>query len=266
MIREPAVAGSFYPREKKSLHDMLVKLMKERSRKKVIAVMSPHAGYIYSGGVAGALFSAIEIPATVLILAPNHYGYSVEFALWPRGKWRTPMGDAPISDDLNRFILEHAPQVEEETSSHLREHSAEVQLPFLQYVRPEVQVSVIGMSAGTSESLVLLGKGLASAITTFGKEVLIVASSDMTHYESQERARKQDNRAIERILALDAEGLYDTVRKNRISMCGLAPTVTMIAAAKQLGATQAELIKYQTSGDVTGDYAQVVGYAGIAVW
>jgi hypothetical protein len=266
MVRKPAVAGSFYPVAPETLKNDLARFVVPTEEKiQALGAVVPHAGYIYSGSVAGAVYSRIEIPPTVVILAPNHHGMGAPFALWAEGSWQTPLGQCPIDEDFARLLLYNCPPVEADNSAHRFEHSAEVQLPFLQHINPEVKIVPLVLSSHHLPSLEELGRGLAASARDLKTRALILASSDMTHYESQKSAQEKDDAAIQRILALDAEGLLKTVEARGISMCGVAPAVAMLSAAKEMGASSAELIKYQTSGDVTQDRSQVVGYAGIIV-
>lgn len=238
--------------------------MGEVKAEPVIGVVSPHAGYTYSGHVAGAAFAKVAVPKNALILNPNHHGWGDDFALAPEGVWETPLGDVPINTRLNRLLLERT-QAEEDERAHYMEHSGELQLPFLKFRRDDVLVSVVCISASELETLLSFGRGVGEVVKAMGEDVLIVASSDMTHYEPAETAKRKDRMAIERIEALDGEGLWRTVKENSISMCGVGPVVVLIEAAKALGAKEARLIKYSTSGDVTGDFSQVVGYASLVV-
>jgi len=266
MVRRPAVAGSFYPAAPEVLKRELERFVKRVEEKlKALGAVVPHAGYMYSGGVAGAVYSKIEIPSTVVILAPNHHGMGAPFALWAEGAWETPLGQSPIDEDFARSLLYNCPLVEADNSAHRLEHSAEVQLPFIQHMNPEVKIVPLVLSSRHLASLQELGRGIAASVKDKEEALLILASSDMTHYESQKSAQEKDKAAIQQILALDEEGLLKTVEERAISMCGVGPTLAMLTAAKELGANSAELIKYQTSGDVIGDYSQVVGYAGIIV-
>jgi len=240
---------------------------KGAKKERAIAVFSPHAGYIYSGRVAGALFSRVEVPEKVIILAPNHTGLGASISLFPDGVWEIPTGEVQIDSEMNKLLREKCPLVEEDTSAHLGEHSAEVQLPFLKYHRSDVKVSVIVLATHDYSELESLGSALAQTVTGIGKEdVLLLGSTDMTHFEPHSRAVAKDKLAIEKILALDPQGLLTTVQKERISMCGVAPATAVLLAAKLLGASRSQLVKYETSGDVTGDKSSVVGYAGIMVW
>lgn len=267
-IRQSVVAGSFYPGTKHQLEETLKKLIPgipDNAKYAAKGVVSPHAGYIYSGGVAGSVFAHIVIPEIAVILAPNHTGMGESFALWPDGKWLTPLGTAEIDEELTRLIKESSPLVKEDTLAHLREHSAEVQLPFLQYLNRGIKVVVIVIGSTNLRELKSFGKSLGEVLRTYPKSNLVIASSDMTHYEPHEIAQEKDKKAIAKILVLDPDGLYETVYEHDISMCGFAPTIAMLSACKALGAQSAKLVKYQTSGDTSGDYSQVVGYAGITV-
>jgi MEMO1 family protein len=268
ITRQPAVAGSFYPDTKQQLEEMmhgLVNPVTKTSQLKAKGIISPHAGYVYSGNVAGMLFSHITIPEVGIILAPNHTGLGKSFALWPNGSWQTPLGTTAIDETLNRLIKNCSPLIEEDTLAHLREHSAEVQLPFLQYLRPDIKIVVIVIGSTNLKELKSLGANLGNILCNYPKSHLIIASSDMTHYESAETAHKKDTQALNQIMALDSDQLHKTINDHKISMCGFAPTIVMIEACKILGAQKAELIKYQTSGEVSGDYDEVVGYAGVAI-
>jgi AmmeMemoRadiSam system protein B len=223
---------------------------------------------MYSGGVAGAVFSQIQIPEAVVILGPNHRGIGASIALAASGTWDMPQGPVRVNEDLAYSIL-NAPvphQIQDDPDAHAMEHSIEVQVPFLQVLRPEVTIVPIALSHVSYTACEEAGEALAQGVRNYGKEVLLIASTDMTHYESQEAARAKDKLAIDRILDLDPKGLYETVAQHRISMCGVVATTTVLITSKVLGATTTELVQYATSGDVTGDYAQVVGYAGFVVY
>lgn len=266
MQRMPAVAGQFYPGREDELRTVLSRLIPEQlSPQPFKGVISPHAGYVYSGAIAGRLFSQVAIPDTVLIICPNHHGAGAAAALYPDGAWRTPLGDIPVNARLNELLLRNSPYLTCDTVAHQREHSLEVQLPFLQYLRPDVSIAALCIGHGDYAPLRDIGIGIARAISEYGREVLIVASSDMTHYESADSARMKDQQALGRILALDGKGLLETCRNQRITMCGVVPATVMLEAAISLGAKDAEVVAYGTSGDVTGDNRQVVGYAAVTV-
>ena len=267
MQRQPAVAGQFYAGNGTQLRSDLAALIpKIRGHHKVTGIIAPHAGYIYSGAIAGQVYAAIEIPATVLILGPNHHGSGAGAALYPDGEWLTPLGPVLINSRLNSLLQQHVSYVSPDTEAHQFEHSLEVQVPFIQYQRPDATVSAICLGHGDFAAVRQIGEGIAAAIRDYGKDVLIVASSDMTHYESAESARRKDELALERVLGFDPQGLLQVCRSENISMCGAVPAAVMLVAAAQLGATQAELVAYGTSGDVTGDNRQVVAYAAVKVW
>lgn len=267
MLRSPAVAGQFYPKHSAALMQTLDRLIPPVERKRAaFGVISPHAGYVYSGAVAGRTLAEVAIPSEVVILGPNHHGNGHQAAVYRRGGWETPLGAVPIAEDLADLILAACPAAGDDMQAHLYEHSLEVQIPFLKTLNPEVSIAPLCIGRVPLETLLQLGDGLAKALRTRPQLPLIVASSDMTHYESGEAARRKDHLAIERILALDPEGLYATVRNHRISMCGVLPAVVMLRAALALGATGTELLAYANSGDVTGDQSEVVGYAGVVIF
>ncbi|HEY6872436.1 MAG TPA: AmmeMemoRadiSam system protein B [Geobacteraceae bacterium] len=266
MIRQPAVAGQFYAGDGAKLRTDLTALVTPVTpRRKVLGIIAPHAGYIYSGAVAGFLYGLIDIPPTVVILGPNHHGIGARTALYPDGEWLTPLGPVAVNSRLARLVANNAPQVEEDATAHHYEHSLEVQVPFLQYVRPDVTIVPLCLGFGDFASCRSLGEGLARAIREYGEETLIVASSDMTHYEPAAAAREKDDQAIREVLALNPEGLVRICREKGITMCGVIPAAVMLVAARELGATGAELARYATSGDVTGDTSQVVAYAALTV-
>jgi hypothetical protein len=268
MKRKAFVAGQFYPGDRERLRETIRKVAPASGApKKALAIVSPHAGYMYSGAVAGAVFSSTIVPATVVILGPGHRDIGSLFAIQSRGSWQTPLGESPVDSALAGKILEGSGLVREDEASHLWEHSLEVQLPFVQYFREDAAIVPICVSheAGYGD-LEALGRALAGSIRDSGRETLIVASTDMSHYVSQKTAERKDMMAIQRILDLDPAGLFATVTGERISMCGFQPTAAALVAARELGASGAELVRYQTSGDTTGDFAQVVGYAGIRIF
>ena len=270
-VRTPAVAGRFYPgRAEELLREVREftstgKIPTETGRIAAIGCVAPHAGYIYSGGVAGAVYSRLKIPERCVILCPNHTGKGRPLAIMASTTWQTPLGEVAADADMSARLLHRFPALQEDSAAHRAEHAIEVQLPFLQALRPELKI--VPIAFGTSDFNVLrgLGEALADVIANQKKKVLIIASSDMNHYESDAITRVKDHKAIERVLTMDARGLWEVVLHEDISMCGFGPTVVMLTAAKLLGATSATLVKYATSGDVSGDYESVVGYAGIIV-
>ena len=234
-------------------------------KEEVIGLVSPHAGYIYSGPVAGAVISKIKFKDTFIIIGPNHTGRGKSLSIMTQGRWKTPLGEIEIDSELGKQILATSSHLEEDNVAHQYEHSIEVQLPFLQYFKKDIRIVPIILAYSSGDTYKEVGKELAKAVKDLSKEVIIIASSDMTHYEPQKSAQRKDNQAIEAILDLNEDELLKRVDELKISMCGYAPAVSLISAAKELGATRAELVKYQTSGDTTGDYTSVVGYAGIII-
>lgn len=265
MSRQPAVAGQFYSGTTLGLKNQVRQYLQPGPSEPAIGVVSPHAGLIYSGAVAGEVYSAIEAPSTFVLIGPNHRGLGEPIALYAGGEWTVPNGTLPVDQELGRRILEEAPLVAADESAHRMEHSIEVQLPFIAEVAKQAKILPISVMHASLGACREVGEGIAAAIRQCGYPVTMVASTDMSHYVSAETARKLDGQAIERILALDPEGLYATVHTLQISMCGVFPTTIMLYAAKALGATHARLVRYATSGEVSGDYDQVVGYAGLII-
>ena len=266
MIREPAVAGQFYPANPNKLRESVRSFLKPSGTPlEAKGIVAPHAGYIYSGSVAGAVYGAIRVPARCIILGPNHTGRGVALSLHPAGQWRTPLGLVSIDEDLNRNLTRECGLLTEDKAAHAREHAIEVQIPFLQVVAGSFSFAAICVGTADYGSLELLGHGLARAVRSTREPVLLVASSDMSHYESAEVATRKDAFAIEAIKMLDPRGLYRTVIEKDVSMCGFAPAVALLIACNDLGASGGQLIRYTTSGEVSGDFDRVVGYAGLAV-
>ena len=266
-LRQPAVAGRFYPGHADELRADVRSYLSQSTIEPVQALgcIAPHAGYMYSGHVAGAVFARIEIPRRCVVMCPNHTGQGHALAMMSEGAWITPLGEVPIDEALARALQQRFPAMQEDSAAHRAEHAAEVELPFLQLLQPELKIVPIALGTGRFELLEQLGKALGEVIAELEEAVLIVASSDMNHYESDAVTRVKDHRAIEKILELDPRGLYDVVTQQDISMCGFGPAVAMLTAARHLGAKSAEVVKYATSGDVSGDRDMVVGYAGVVV-
>lgn len=267
MRRKAAVAGYFYPGREDDLRKAIERMVSpEIEKEKALCVISPHAGYEYSGAVAGAVFSSVELPERFVVLGPSHRGIQARFAIVKEGTWETPLGQTQIESRLAELIMNHSQLITEDDTAHLDEHSLEVQLPFIQYFKQNASIVPVCISCYvTIEDLEELGKAISMAIKELKEEVMIVASTDMSHYVNSEEAKEKDFLAIEKILQLDARGLHDIVKLEDISMCGFQPTTSALIAAKELGAKKATLIKYQTSGDITGDYREVVGYAGLRI-
>ncbi|MGR3311497.1 MAG: AmmeMemoRadiSam system protein B [Candidatus Brocadiales bacterium] len=266
MVRQPVVAGSFYPLDAATLRAQIEGFIdKGCTKERVLGIVAPHAGYAYSGKVAGAVFSHSIIPETALILAPNHSGYGPLYSIWPNGSWRTPLGDVAIDVELVQELLYECDILEKDKDAHKAEHSAEVMVPFLQCFNPKIKVAVIVISSSNFSEIKTFGVNISSAIKRVRPNTLVIASSDMTHYESRQSANRKDKVAINEILALNEYGLYDKVHEMDISMCGVSPVISMLVCSKERGARHGELVLYGTSGDTTGDYEQVVGYAGIII-
>lgn len=266
MLRKPVVAGQFYPATPTLLKKQLSKFIDEEvSKEDVIGVVSPHAGYIYSGEVAGLTFSKVKLADTAIILGPNHTGSGRAFSIVCEGRWQTPLGEISIDSELANLILSKSENLSEDSTAHIHEHSLEVQLPFLQYLKSEIRIVPIVLSLGKIAIYKEIGQAIAHSLGELKREAIIVASSDMTHYEPQDVAVSQDKQAIEAIRELDEDKLIARIDKLNISMCGYAPVAVLISASKQLGAKEGVLVKYQTSGDVSGDYSSVVGYAGMLI-
>ncbi|MBZ5495333.1 MAG: AmmeMemoRadiSam system protein B [Acidobacteriia bacterium] len=267
MIREPAVAGQFYPANPQRLQENIRSfLSRSEALLDVKGIVAPHAGYVYSGGVAGAVYAAVRLPRRFIILGPNHTGKGVALSLYPSGQWRTPLGLVGIDEELNRSLVRECSLLVEDTAAHVREHSIEVQIPFLQSLADAPRFSAICVGTSDYASLETLGHALARVVQSTSEPVLLVASSDMSHYEPADVAARKDRFAIDRVVGVDPHGLYQTIFEKDISMCGFAPAVAVLTACRDLGATSGQLIRYATSGDVSGDYEHVVAYAGMAVF
>lgn len=267
-VRSPAVAGAFYPGTREDLLKTIGAMIgKPIDKERAIGIVLPHAGYVYSGPVAAAVLAAIESKPIYIILGPNHTGLGVDFSLSKARSWSTPLGEVDVDDRLRKEILARSSIIKADDAAHMAEHSIEVQLPMLQVLQKNFTFVPIVIASDDLLSYEAAGKDIACAVKELGieKEVVIIASSDMTHYESVESARIKDKAAIEAILELNEEKLLKCVRQMDISMCGYGPTAVMISASKILGAKRARLVKYQTSGDISGDYSSVVGYAGITI-
>jgi len=271
-IRQPAVAGRFYPANPQRLRNEVEAFTAlpgnalVEAKIRALGCVVPHAGYMYSGHVAGAVFRRLELPQSMVILCPNHTGMGEPLAIMSEGGWHTPLGDVAIDEELAAEFKQHMPLLSEDEEAHRTEHALEVQLPFLQVLAPGFRFVPITVGTSNFEVLSSLGVAMGNVLAKRDGRCLVIASSDMNHYESDSVTRIKDRRAIDRLLALDARGLYDVVREGNISMCGYGPAVVMLTTARKLGASKAELVRYATSGDVSDDRSMVVGYAGIAVW
>ncbi|HXJ91997.1 MAG TPA: AmmeMemoRadiSam system protein B [Terriglobia bacterium] len=269
-IRHPAVAGQFYPSQPDLLQLDLDRCLAPEAAEqsefsRAIGCVVPHAGYMYSGHVAGAVYRRLPARTSYIILGPNHFGRGAPLAEMETGSWLTPLGEVPLNPALGEAVRRACPALVEDAKAHAREHSLEVQLPFLQRCSPAFTLLPIAIGVSDYGTLEALGHAVSEAVKGSDSPILIVASSDFNHYEPDSVTRVKDRKAIDRILDLDPEGLYETVFRERISMCGLGPTVAMLVAANDLGAKGAELIKYATSADAGGPVDSVVGYGGIVI-
>lgn len=267
MNRQPAVSNSFYPGNPLKLRKNLAELIPvvpDDEKQEAAAVIVPHAGFVYSGGVAGETYARIKIPETVIILGPNHHGRGHPLAL-AVSDWDMVLGRVEIERQLADIILDTSTVIRADDSAHIHEHSIEVQVPFLQIFNNNLKILPLLVSRISYGVCVQAGHDLAAAVRSFSKTVLLVASTDMSHYEPRHRAAVKDQLAMERITELDPAGLYKVVMDKQISMCGFIPTIITMLAAMELGAGRAELIKYTDSGELSGDTDQVVGYAGFVL-
>jgi len=271
--RKAFVAGQFYPADPRRLASAVSGYLQggpaspeAGSRaQKALAIMAPHAGYIYSGGVAGTAYSAVEIPDTIVLIGPNHTGLGDPAALSNSDAWQSPLGRIDIDRPLAGLIEASSRLFTFDDMAHTSEHSLEVQLPFIQFINPKAAIVPITVSSFGIDGCRELGKGLGSAIKASGKDALIVVSSDMNHYESDRVTREKDQMAVAQCLHLDSRALLEVCRERAVSMCGAVPMAIGMIAAKELGAKSSVLTGYATSGEVSQDTEQVVGYAGIVI-
>lgn len=266
-VRRPFVAGHFYPGDEAGLRRDVESFLHRADEgvRDAMGVVVPHAGYMYSGAVAGQVYSTVRLPRRLVILGPNHTGLGKPLAVMAHGLWETPLGSALIDETLAGLILDLATMAEEDDAAHRAEHSLEVQIPFLQTSRRDFLFAPVCVGTNRKDDLLALGDAIAAAAASLAEPVGVVMSTDMTHYEKAEQAREKDFMAIDRIREVDGEGLYAVVRRNEISMCGSGPVTAGLHALRKMGATTAELIAYANSGDTSGDYSEVVGYAGLLI-
>lgn len=266
MVRYPVVAGKFYPEDPYQLREQLNAFFKaEATPAPALMAMCPHAGYVYSGATAAKVLARTQIPNKIIVAGPNHTGRGARAALMSQGAWQTPLGQVELDSHLGQALKDASPLVQEDAQAHQMEHSLEVQIPLLQHLREKFLLTPLCLGGLSLSECLELGAALAKVIKAAGEPVLMVASTDMTHFESAQQAKIKDEQALERVLALDPQGLFNIVRGLNISMCGVLPTTVCLAAALELGATSAELVEYTNSGAVTGDNSDVVGYAGVVV-
>ncbi|MCK4835972.1 MAG: AmmeMemoRadiSam system protein B [Candidatus Aminicenantes bacterium] len=267
MVRQSVVAGMFYPGDKKTLERDLERLIQYSNlKKRVMGLISPHAGYVYSGSCAGKGFGYVDVPESVIIIGVNHRGIGHPFAVDGSDHWNTPLGDCPVDTELRAKLIAGSDVFAKDSQAGLEEHSVEVQVPFIQTINPDAKILPITVSSMDFDELMIAGSEIANCLKDVKNDVLLVASTDMSHYIEAGTAEKEDHRAIEKISALDPEGLFEVVVERRISMCGMSATAIMLKAAVELGATRSELVEYTHSGKVSGDYNQVVAYLSLIVY
>lgn len=267
MLRSPAVAGRFYPAHPDALRKELDRyIVPAPEPVRAVGCVVPHAGYMYSGHVAGAVYGALELPSLFVILCPNHTGHGRPVAVCSSGEWLTPLGQVAVDAELGALMKRECSLLSEDWEAHAAEHALEVQLPFLQRLVPGFTFVPIAVGVGDFRKLEELGQALGRAAAQAGRPLLLVASSDMNHYEPDSITRLKDRKAIDAILELDPRGLYDVLRRENNSMCGFGPVIAMLTAARHLGANCTSLVRYATSADAGGDRKAVVGYAGIIVY
>jgi hypothetical protein len=266
MIRKPAVAGSFYPASPLLLREELSAFLAGgKQNHSALGLVVPHAGYIYSGRVAAAAYKDVALPQTVILLGPNHRGLGKSAAVYTYGSWLTPLGQVAINTALAAQIIADCAMLAGDEAAHQFEHSIEVQIPFLQMLRSDVQIIPISLGHASLAEWLRLGQQLGESLARAGQKVLLVASSDMNHFAAAEETRRVDQLAIEQLEKYDPSGLYNTVRSHNISMCGVIPALVVLEAAAGLGATSCRLLSYDHSGSVNGDLASVVGYASLII-
>ncbi len=272
MIRQPAVAGSFYTASPSALAAEVSRyLTTPHPPRPAIGVICPHAGLMFSGHVAGAVLSQVTPPATAILVGPNHTGVGPPISVYSKGAWLIPGGEVQIDEKLAEAILAQCPQAEADTLAHRAEHCLEVQLPFLRHLRTDIRIVPIVVGTTNQDLCQELGRVLAKVIQDSAGQPegpgppLLLASTDMSHYEPDDITREKDRHALDAIGHLDAAELDAAVRTHRITMCGFSPTIAFLHSVRQLGARRAALVRYATSGDVTGDRDRVVGYAGFVI-
>jgi hypothetical protein len=271
MVRKPAVAGQFYPEAASEVNAALDKLVRPAvPRTKAIAVVCPHAGWMYSGYTAGLVYSAVQVPDRVILVGPNHHGIGSRYAVFSSGAWQTPIGSVPVAEPLASSLLDNCDLLAEDERAHSEEHSLEVQLPMA--LRANSGVHIVPLliggpwpESGGRHELKQISAAIGQSVQEYGKPVLLIASTDLNHYEDQETSNIKDKLALDAMVDLDPEALMDRVIEKEVSMCGVAATYIVLWAAKTLGARHAELVDYRTSGDVSGDFSRVVGYGGVVI-
>lgn len=279
LVRAPAVAGTFYPADPNELIKLIewsfthplgpgsLPKVSEVRRKESVGFMVPHAGYIYSGPVAAWAYHKLAregVPETIIIIGPNHTGVGSPISIMPPSIWETPLGTVQVDAEATEEIVKESGIVDVDSSAHAYEHSLEVQVPFLQYLfGGNFKIVAIVMALQTPEAARALAEGIYNAMRNLDRDYVVLASSDLNHYESHEVTVKKDMLALEKITALDTDGLYKVLLEHDISMCGPGPVMTVMELTKKFGGDKGILLKHATSGDTSGDYSQVVGYASV---
>lgn len=266
-IRKSAVAGYFYSSNPRELILEIQEYMPLKGNLNALGAICPHAGYIYSGHVAGAVYSKIKPKNVYILIGPNHTGYGADISVMTEGQWEIPIGKLNIIQNLANLIIEQVNIAKKDSQAHLYEHSLEVQLPFIYQLNPEAKIVPIILKMIDLKSCIELANGISSALKELNltEQSIIISSTDMSHYLPDDLARKVDSLAAEKIKNFDPEGLYNTVLSHKISMCGFLSTVTMLYATKMLGAKEVQIVKYATSAEVSRDYDKVVGYLGAII-
>lgn len=276
-VRRPVVAGAFYPAQPDRLRQQIEQCFNHQlgpgrlpgethTERTINAVVCPHAGYVYSGPAAAHCYLALaeqEKPETIIVVGPNHTGWGTPVSMMGEGSWETPLGRVPLDTALAKTIFEQSEIIDYDHTAFLREHSVEVQVPFLQYIYGDFKLLPICMGHQDLETSREVGKAIHRA--TKDKNTLVIASTDLTHQERQESANRKDRLVIDAILEMDEEKLQRVVREHRISTCGYGPVSSALVASKLAGAGEAELLSYYTSGDIIGDHSAVVGYAALKI-
>jgi AmmeMemoRadiSam system protein B len=265
VIREPAVAGSFYPGTPAAVERALADLLPERARTAVPAVVVPHAAWGYSGVVAGDTYAQVSVPALAVLLGPNHAGRGAPGAVASAGAWRYPGGAVRVAAELSDALVAATSALQIDDRAHADEHALEVQLPFLARLRPDVRIAPVLLGRTDPGFCRRVGEALGRVVASWPAPILVVDSTDLNHYEPHAVTLAKDRHAIDALLTLDPDRLHAAVQRHRISMCGLAPTLALMWAAPALGIRAARLVRHQTSGDAGGDPGRVVGYAGFVL-
>ncbi|VAX25757.1 Candidate phosphomevalonate decarboxylase; COG1355, Predicted dioxygenase [hydrothermal vent metagenome] len=271
MRRKARVAGYFYPATRDEIEETISGFGEPKGMgRPALGLVSPHAGYIYSGPVAAKVYSRVKVTGAVIMIGPNH-GSNPAFtspppvAIMASGEWELPSGNLSIESGLAEFLMEESTMIVDSPEAHADEHSLEVQAPFLTHYYGDVTIVPILLARVSDESILTLAEEIYRGIKRYGGSVTLLASTDFSHYVPHDFAKSQDRKAIDRIIALDGEGLLEVVRMENISMCGAQPTAAVMEVCKKMGATKAELVAYQTSGDASHDYTSVVGYGGLII-